>query len=68
MNNEKAAAHGRLAVLAGTPDWEYNDAQTNLVDALANLMHYAQVTGLDFDEALDWAQEHFTAEVQEQAA
>lgn len=41
MNNDDRAEYGHRAVKAGSPDYGRNDAQTDLTDALANMMHYA---------------------------
>jgi hypothetical protein len=60
-NNERRAECGGNAVQAGTPDFEYNDPQTNLVDALTNIMHHAAAE-CDFDQALRSARMHFEAE------
>jgi hypothetical protein len=56
--------NGGAAVRAGTPDYGSNDPQTDLMDALANVMHYASAAGLDFDGAVDRAREHFEHEVE----
>ena len=56
------AEHGRSAVRAGTPDHTHNDEATNLVDALANLMHYAVERDLGWTTALGSAERHVAAE------
>ena len=44
------------------------DSQTVLVDLLADLMHWAEAVGVDFDGALEWAAQHFTWEKEEEDA
>lgn len=58
------AAYGAAGVEAAAADFEQNDDQTNVVDALANIMHHcAYDKDLDFDGALDTARMHFEAEL-----
>jgi len=42
---------------------EQDDAETNLTDALANLMHFAEREGIDFEQAIDEARGHHAAEL-----
>lgn len=41
---------------------EKGEDRTNFVDVLTDLMHYAKDNGLDFDDALISARNHFSAE------
>lgn len=70
MDNFERAEHGRRAVKVGTPDYGMNgtDADglhTDVVDTLANLMHYCAEEAIAFGSALDDARMHFTAELGE---
>jgi hypothetical protein len=61
------ATYGAQAVEHGSPDYHENDDHTNVVDVLANIMHYCaeDVPGdgaIDFDAALESARRHFDAE------
>jgi hypothetical protein len=59
------AYNGRdIAALAlnGTQHLSLEDYETGLVDALANLMHFARRYELDFDAALGTARMHHDAE------
>jgi hypothetical protein len=63
MDNVKKGLYGWHAVKHGAPD--RNDRQTMLVDALANVMHYAHLEDeVCFDTALDAARMHFAAETE----
>lgn len=53
---------GAAAVRAGSLDCGQNDIQTDLSDALANMMHYAHDHMLDFQAALDNAARNFEEE------
>jgi hypothetical protein len=67
MDNVKKGLYGWHAVKHGTPDRNL-DRQTMLVDALANVMHYAHLEdGVDFASALDSAWQHFDHEINEGA-
>lgn len=59
----RRATRGLMAMAAGSADYEQNDQQTNLADVLANLMHQADLAGLEFDLALDSARRHFEEEM-----
>jgi hypothetical protein len=41
----------------------YNGEEADLRDCLADLMHYATESGLDFEDELDVARRNFSAEV-----
>lgn len=59
----RRAGYGQAAVLAGTPDFGLNDDETDCVDALANLLHYAdRIVGADIDRLIGTARMHFDAE------
>ena len=64
MNSQMVnrAGYGARAVVAGTPDGFHNDAQTNVVDTLANIMLHCHLRSIDFAAALDSAEMHFEAE------
>lgn len=67
--NLDRALNGRdIAQLAlkapGFPAMGLEDYETGLVDALANLLHFARRYDLDFDEALRMARSHHAAESQ----
>jgi hypothetical protein len=66
---ERRADFGAAAVRAGTPDFGQNDddGQTDLGDALANVMHFARRSATDFDAALETARLNFTAETEGEA-
>jgi hypothetical protein len=61
---ERREDFGAAAIRAGTPDFGQNDdgGQTDLADALANVMHYARRSASDFDAALGTARLNFAAE------
>lgn len=56
------AARGWAAVLVGTPDYGQNDTETDCIDALTNVLHYAALSGCDVERVLRLAQGHFDAE------
>lgn len=63
--NLDRALNGReIAVLAlnGSEHMALEDYETGLVDALANLMHFARRYEIDFDSSLDSARMHHDAE------
>ena len=63
--NLERAMNGRdMAALAlnGTTYMALEDYEWGLVDALANLMHFARRAGVDFEVALDSAYMHHAAE------
>lgn len=67
MNNERRAHYGRVAVLVGDSDGNYDtDKRTAYVDALANIRHAARADGIDFFDALSLASLHFGAEIEEE--
>jgi hypothetical protein len=51
----------RIAALINATGEQGQD-RTNLVDLLTDVMHYAKATGLDFDDTLISARNHFSAE------
>jgi hypothetical protein len=61
------ATFGEAAIDAGTPDFGQNDARTDAVDAIANILHHLIYEhGLSPDEAVevfDSAETHFRAEL-----
>lgn len=42
-------------------DWEY-DRESVITDLIADLMHYCEAKGIDFDERLDSGRNHFHCE------
>jgi len=67
MSNKQRADWGRKGVEAGQPDNSATaDTQTALVDALANMHHFAERWGADWRAALDSAEGHFQAELAEE--
>lgn len=66
LTNSDRAQYGQKAVQAGTPDYGQNDAHTDLVDTLSNLLHLSNQAGLAFDEALRTARFHTESEVDEE--
>jgi hypothetical protein len=65
--NKRRAMIGAAGVRAGTADYWANagDEATNLTDAIANIIHYCDTLGTDFDEVLRRARLHYDAEVEE---
>jgi hypothetical protein len=61
LSTKTAAAYGEAAVDAGAPD-PGDDAHTWIVDALANIFHYAKLEGLDPNVVVESAMRHFEAE------
>jgi len=51
-------------VLAKDSDFKY-DPKASLVDLLTNLMHYCNEAGLDFDDSVRVAKDHFSYEASE---
>jgi NTP pyrophosphatase (non-canonical NTP hydrolase) len=68
-NGKEADAVERMAPLfvryVAAVRGDLNEQQTNLGDLLADLMHFAKGTGLDFDEALASGERHFREETDE---
>lgn len=61
--NERRCEQGRQAAVAGSGDlFDDEDATTAITDTLANLMHYAQMIGADFEDQLRIARNHFDVE------
>lgn len=56
-NDERALRFRQAAAI-----YANDDIDTNLVDALADAMHFCRITGRSFQRALDMAVEHFEAE------
>lgn len=54
--------YGANAVRAGSPDYAENDHETNLVDALANILHWADCYNVEVDDALRIARMHHETE------
>ena len=59
LSNQQRAARCEQAIAAYSGD----DAYTNLVDFLADAMHFCHVNGHSFHDALDTARMHFDAEL-----
>lgn len=67
MTNRDRAGYGLAALEHGTPDYSQNDGQTNVVDTLANIMHYCDTDDdLSFEEALLSARGHYSVEFNEE--
>jgi len=60
-----ARAENGKEMLSLVRDHADNDPETNLVDGLANLMHYARSIRLNFENALRIAKMHFEEEQRE---
>lgn len=63
--NLQRAENGRdmaALVATGTQHLALEDYETGLVDALANLMHFARRYGMDFDYSVEVARRHHDAE------
>lgn len=63
-HTQKRVVAGAAAVKAGSPDYEENDAQTNAVDTIANILHWlaSEEPFSNPASALISAQDHFEAE------
>ena len=59
LSNQQRAARCEQAIAAYSDD----DAYTNLVDFLADAMHFCHILGHSFGDALDTARMHFDAEL-----
>jgi len=59
LTNQERAIRCQQAITAYSDD----DTYTNLVDFLADAMHWCQVNGQSFRDALDTALMHFDAEM-----
>jgi len=59
LSNQERAVRCRQAITAYSGD----DAHTNLVDFLADAMHWCHVNGHCFNDILDTARMHFEAEI-----
>lgn len=72
LTNPVRARFGRAAIEVGTPDYGANenyDGDPNglLVDAgdaIANIMHHCNLSGIDPDAALSRARSHYCAEAE----
>jgi hypothetical protein len=66
LDNHRRAAHGASAVMVGDPDHAANDALTNAVDTIANVLHWLAIQpGQDvgsIDSAMRTAHMHFEVE------
>lgn len=58
-SNQQRAVRYQQAITVYSGD----DAHTNLVDFLADAMHWCHINGDSFDDALDTARMHFDAEM-----
>ena len=59
LSNQERAVRCQQAIAAYSDD----DTYTNLVDFLADAMHFCQLNGHSFPDALDTARMHFDAEM-----
>jgi hypothetical protein len=59
LSNQQRATRCEQAIAAYSDDDDY----TNLVDFLADAMHFCRVNGHSFHDALDTAAMHFDAEL-----
>jgi hypothetical protein len=59
LTNQERAVRCQKAIAA----YAGADAYTNLVDFLADAMHFCEQNGHSFDDALDTARMHFDAEM-----
>jgi hypothetical protein len=59
LSNQERATRCEQAIAVYSDD----DAYTNLVDFLADAMHFCHVNGHSFHDALDTARMHFDAEL-----
>jgi hypothetical protein len=57
------AAVNAYAELHDVWNGEVNDAETNLIDLLSDLQHWADSEGIDFAAAITMAAYHYDAEV-----
>lgn len=64
-NDDRADDAAKALALASN---EGDDTEVMFVDALANLMHLAKREGVDFQEAVLKATEHFDVEVEEESS
>ena len=70
MNDTLDLTNEERAVRAVTALKQYMDADfdepTNIIDLLADLMHYAAQQDIDFDQCLETAEIHFNTETEEE--
>ena len=59
LSNQERAIRCQQAII----DYSDDDTYTNLVDFLADAMHWCHVNGHGFHDALDTARMHFNAEL-----
>ena len=59
LSNQQRAARCEQAIAAYSGD----DAYTDLIDFLADAMHFCHIHGHSFEHALDTARMHFDAEL-----
>lgn len=64
MSNEERAQRAVLALVENYPDGS-SAPEIPVIDLLANLMHYCERNGLDFDRLLVTAKMHFGSEMKE---
>jgi hypothetical protein len=62
ITNAARSEFGRAAVDVGTPDRGLNDASTDAVDTVANIMHWLHQQGIEPAPILQSAVRHFEAE------
>ena len=62
LSNQERATRCEQAIAAYSDD----DTYTNLVDFLADAMHWSRANALDFEELLRVAERHYQTEIVEQ--
>lgn len=62
LNGREQAAHALLGRDASAEQMGFEDYEDGLADALANLMHFADRYGIEFDEELARARRHHAVE------
>jgi len=66
--NEECGEIGRKALEAvGFPIENYDDLSTSIYDLVADLLHLARLNDIEPDFVIEMAQEHYQAEVEEEA-
>ena len=61
-DGREAAARALLGRDATAAQMGFEDYEAGLIDALVNLMHFADRYGIEFDDELDMARRHFAVE------
>lgn len=65
MDNEKRLTLGLMAIMAGTADYDQEDATANVTDTLANILHYCREQGIEIRDCLAMAELHVDMEMSE---